>query len=371
MSSARATKIALGFSQRLLKEMYDVSLTDKIVNRDYEGEINGIGSVLNIYNLDRIAEKDYVKGGNGNPDSLYENNSQLTIEKKKMFYWAEYTIDDWISYIKDVHSTVVAQKASERTKNMDAYVFNFYSDVAAGNRIGTDVTGTCSIDVNGNVTASTGTPFTSGMVGRGFQATGHSKAYRVKTYTDSTHVVIENDEDDVDSHYDGGVISASTAFTVEAVTSVAITTSNLLNYVAKLKLKLNIAERLGKTAVPDQDRWLVVPPEFEDIVVQANGIALHIDPVYQELVKAGYIGMLQGFKVFKSNRLVGDNTNGFHCLAGHGNWLTFAEKLLSADIEEEIKGDFGTAYKDLLVYGGKVVDKRRHFATEGYFTFSI
>jgi hypothetical protein len=58
MGSARGTTLAQGFSQRLLKEMYDISLTDKIVNRDYQGEINGVGSKLNILNFDRIAEKD-------------------------------------------------------------------------------------------------------------------------------------------------------------------------------------------------------------------------------------------------------------------------------------------------------------------------
>jgi len=79
--------------------------------------------------------------------------------------------------------------------------------------------------------------------------------------------------------------------------------------------------------------------------------------------------MLQGFKVFRSNRLTGDNTNGWRVLAGHSNWMTFAEKLLTATMEEDLIGDFGTAYKDLFVYGKKVTDARRHFATEGYWTF--
>lgn len=371
MSSARATKLATGFSQRLLKEMYDVSVTDKIVNRDYQGEINGVGSILSIYNVDRISEKDYVKNANGSADSLYENNSILTIEKKKMFYWAEYDIDAWLSYIKDVHSTVVTQKASERTKNMDVYSLGFYGDVAAGNRVGADHTdGTVAIDASGNVTGSSSN-FTAAMVGRGFKAAGHTAWYRVKTYTSATAIVIEDDKDDETSAYTGGVIGAGATYTIEAVTATAITTSNLLSKVAALKLKLNTAERLGRSAVPDGDRFLVVPPEFEDLVVQASGIALHVPDVYQDLVKAGFLGMLQGFKVYKSNHLTGDNTNGFRVLAGHPNWMTFAEKLLNSDIEEDIVGDFGSAYKDLFVYGGKVTDKRRHFASEGYWTFTV
>lgn len=370
MSSLRATKAAEGFSKTLLKEMYEMSLADKIVNRDYEGEINGVGSKLNIYNLDRISEKDYVKNNNGNPDSLYENNSLLEIDKKKMFYWGEYTIDNWISYIKNPHVTVVQQKAEERARNMDLYVFGKYADVAAGNRVGTDeTTGTVTIDTSGNVTGS-GTSFTSAMVGRGFKATGHTKWYRVKTYTSGTAIVIEDDLDDVDSAYTGGVISGAT-FTIEAVTPIQLTTTNLLQKLAAIKLKLNTAERLGKSAVPDTGRFIVLPPEFENIVVNASGIALHVDEVYKDLVKAGYAGRLLGMDIFISNRLTGNNTDGFHAIAGHSNWMTFAEKLLQADIEEEIKGDFGTAYKDLFVYGGKVTDKRRHFASELFCTFNV
>jgi hypothetical protein len=78
---------------------------------------------------------------------------------------------------------------------------------------------------------------------------------------------------------------------------------------------------------------------------------------------------LQGFKVFQSNRLTGNNTDGYHILAGHPNWLTFAETILEAGMEEDLPGDFGTAYKDLFVYGGKVADKRRHFATELFAKF--
>jgi hypothetical protein len=57
--AARATTLAQGFSQKLLKEMYDRNILDAIVNRDYEGEINGVGSKMNILNFDRLSEKTY------------------------------------------------------------------------------------------------------------------------------------------------------------------------------------------------------------------------------------------------------------------------------------------------------------------------
>jgi len=367
--AAYATKVAEGFSQKLLKEMYDRSLTDVVVNRDYEGEINEVGSKLNILNFDRISEKTY-SGSNLSVDSLTENNTQLIIDQYKSFYWKEGTIDKWVFYIKNPNPTVMAQKADERNKNMDEFVFGLYADVWAGNRVGTDyTTGTVTVDVTTGTVTGSGTTFTAAMVGRGFKALGHSTWYRVKTYASGTSIVIEDDFDDIDSAYTGGAIGAGATYTIGAATVLEITTSNLLDEVALLKEKLDLAESYDLSSVPDSDRWLVVPPEFERILVQASGVALHVPAAYEDLVKKGMITMLQGFKVFRSNRLTGNNTDGYRVLAGHGNWCTFAEKLLEVGIEDLI-ANFGKAYKDLFVYGAKVADSRRHFAAEGFWKFA-
>lgn len=369
--AARANTLAQGFSQKLMLEMYDKNLLDQIVNRDYEGEINAVGSKLNILNFDRVSEKTYANSAL-TADSLTENNAQLVIDQYKSFYWKEKTLENWLSYIKNPHPTIVSQVANERNKNMDVFALGYYGDVGAGNRIGTDyTTGTVEVAATTGVVTGSGTTFTSSMVGRGFKATGHTTWYRVKTYTSSTEIVIEDDKDDIDSAYTGGAISAGATYTIEASSAVAVTTSTLLQYVGKLKLKLDQAEDNGYSSVPDTDRWLIVPPEFEYLVTRATGVALHVPEVYQELVKKGFLTELLGFKVFKSNRLTGDNTNGWRVLAGHPGWMTFAEKVLDARIEEDLIGDFGSAYKDLFVYGAKVADARRHFAAEGYFTFTL
>lgn len=369
MASARATTLAQGFSQKLLLEMYDKSLLDTIVNRDYEGEINQIGSKLNILNIARITEKTYT-GANLSVDDIYENNCVLTIDQWKSFYWREKTIDNWQSYIKQPHPTVVAQKAEERNRNMDLFAFAFYPDVGAGGRVGTDsTTGTVTIDNAGNVTQAGGTTFTPAMTGRGFKALGHTKFYRF-TYVSSSTGTIVDDLDDAASAYTGGVIGAGATYTMEAATPVVVTPANLAQEVGLLKIKLDKAEAMGYNSVPDEGRWLLVPPEFEEMVTRSTGVLLHVPDSYQELVKKGMITMLKGFMVFRTNRLSGDNTNGYHILAGHPNWMTFAEKLLEADIEEVLFGNFGSAYKDLFVYGAKVPDARRHFAVELFATFS-
>ncbi len=371
MASARATTVAQGFSNKMLLEMYDKSRVDVIVNRDYEGEINEIGSQLNILNIERVTEKTYT-GANLTADDLYENNAKLTISEYKSFYWKEKTLDNWLSYIKNPKGTVITQTANERNKNMEAYVLGFYGDVGAGNRVGEDyTTGTVTVDATTGLVTGDGTTFAADMVGRGFKAAGHTQWYRVKTYTSTTSIVIEDDLDDITSAYTGGAIGAGATYIIEAADPTSITAANLLQKVAALKLKLDLAEDEGHSSVPEDGRWLIVPPHFEDLVVRATGVALHVPAVYEGLVKRGMLGMLQGFMVFKSNRLTGNNTDGFRVLAGHQNWMTFAEKALEVGMEEDLIGNFGTAYKDLFVYGGKVADKRRHMAAEGFWTFSI
>ncbi len=367
--SAYGTKIAEGFSSKVMQMVYDINLLDKIVNRNYEGEINAVGSKLNILDFSKISEQTYADTAL-TADTLTENNGALTIDQYRSFYWKEKDLAKWLSYIKNPHPYIVSQVANERSKNLDTYALGLYGDIGAGHRVGTsEITGTVTVDVTTGVVTGSGTTFTEAMEGKGFKALGHTTWYRVKDWTSTTSMTIEDDKDDVTSAYTGAAIVAGATFEVEAATVLTITSANLLQKVAALKLKLDLAEKNGYSAVPDTDRFLIVPPEFGPVLVQATGIALHVPAVYEELVKVGMITELQGFKVFQSNRLTGNNTDGYHVIAGHQNWLTFAEKVLTARMEEDLPGDFGTAYKDLFVYGGKVKDIARHQAAEGFWKF--
>lgn len=367
--SAYGTKLAEGFSSKVMQWVYDRSLLDVVVNRDYEGEINGVGSKLNILDFDKLSEKTYADSAL-TADSLTENNAQLVIDQYKSFYWKEKTLARWLSYIKNPHPTIVTQVGNERLKNMDTFAFALYSDVGAGNWNGTDyTTGTVTVAATTGVVTGSGTTFTEAMEGRPFKADGHSTWYRVKDYTSATSITIEDDKDDEDSAYTGGAITAGSTYTIQAATVKTITSATILNNVATLKQTLDLAEKNGFTAVPDTDRYLIAPPEFFTLLTQGTGIALHVDEAYQDLVKRGFMGRLQGFNLYMSNRLSGNNTDGYYVLAGHPQWMTFAEKVLDARMEEDLIGDFGAAYKDLFVYGAKVKDHVRHSATVGFWKF--
>ena len=367
--SAYGTKLAEGFSSKVMQFVYDRNLLDEVVNRNYEGEINAIGSKLNILDFSKLTEKTYADAAM-TADTLSENNGQLIIDQYKAYYWKEKTLAKWLSYIKNPHPYIVTQAGNERSQNMDEFAFALYADVGAGHRIGTSETaGTVTVDVTTGLVTGSSTTFTAGMVGKGFKALGHTTWYRVKTFTSTTSIVIENDLDDVTSAYTGGAIVAGATYEIEAVTKITITAANILNNVAKLRQRLDLAEKNGYSTVPDSDRFLLCPPEFFTVLTQGTGVVLHVDEAYQDLVKKGYMGELQSFKLFKTNRLSGDNTDGYHLLAGHKNWMTFAEKVLDSRMEEDLPGDFGTAYKDLFVYGAKVKDIMRHQAAELFATF--
>src|SRR3990167_5384007 len=159
--ASRGNTIAQAFSNKVMTEVYDKDVLDEVVNRDYEGEINAVGSKINVLNFDRVSEKTY-SGTDLTADSLTENNMALTIDQYKSFYWKEKTLDNWLSYIKNPHPTIVSQVADERSKNMDEFIFGLYPDVGAGNRVGTDETGgTVEVAVTTGVVTGSGTTFTS------------------------------------------------------------------------------------------------------------------------------------------------------------------------------------------------------------------
>lgn len=354
--TARAAKIAEAFSANTLKILYAECPIDELVNRDHVGEI-GEGSVLNILTIGEQDEQDY-NGNNLNPQILTESNAQLIINQKKSMYPIVKDLDNFVSYIKNPKDTVITQILNRRKKNLMKFLLSFWGKVAAGNRIGTDyTTGTVTIDAAGNVTGAGGAAFSSAMVGRGFKATGHSKWYRVKTFTTSTSIAVEIDSDDEVSAYDGGIITAA-AYVIEAVTPVTLTAGNIRQYLGKVKIKFDLAE------VPDEDRKIFVSTEVEDLITQGTNINLSVPAAYDELVKKGYLLEILGMKIFRQINIAGDNTNGYRNLGVQRNWLTFADKQLRARVEEDLAGNFGAAYKDLYVYGAKVADARRKFAVE-------
>jgi hypothetical protein len=355
------TKLAEVFSTKVMVIYYANAVSEDITNTDYEGEVKDKASILNIMTFSKILSHDYT-GANMTVDDLTESSGQLTTDQAKDFYFRVKSYDKFRSYIKNPEGTILSQTALELKKVIDTFVLGFYTKAAAGNRIGTDyTTGTVQVDATTGLVTGAGTTFTAGMVGKGFKAAGHSVWYRVKTFTNTTSIVIEDDKDDVTSAYTGGAIGGGATYTVQANTAVQMTSTTIFDQLNQLNVILTNNE------IPAEDRWVVVPPAVSALIkLNANFNPSGVPEAYGRFSTPpnGSIGgSLAGFKVYESPRVVGDSANGWHIMAGHKSAITFALGLTETGMEDLI-GNFGKAYKSLYVYGAKVVDERRKALTE-------
>lgn len=358
--NAYATKLSEGFSQRLTKYFFQTAVSDKITNNDYEGEIKDQKSKLDIMTFGKIALKNFT-GANMTADDVYESIGELVTDQQKAHYFKIHSLDQFKSWIKNPEGTLLEQVGNTLKETIDAYNLGFYTDVAAGNRVGTDYsTGTVTVDVTTGAVTGSGTTFTAAMVGRGFKATGHTAWYRVKSFASTTSIVIEDDSDDLTSAYTGGAIAGGTAYVIEAPTSIQMTKTTAYGQIVSLKTKLD------KAKIPASDRWLVMPADLSNLLLQAGEVTPAVDSAYEEVIKRGLVGTISGFQLYSNEQVSGDGTNGYHVLAGHRSAITFAMGMTESGIED-LNGNFGKAYKGLNVYGGKVVDERRKALAEGYF----
>ncbi len=355
-----STNVGEKFAQKVVKKFYETAVAPMITNDDYEGEIKGGGADrLSVLSYDTGELENYT-GADLNAEIPTESEATLIVDQKKAFYFKILSWDKFKSYGEDPKNDCYDNKTEKLKKAIDAFVLGLYGDVAAGNRIGTDyTTGTVTVDVTTGAVTGSGTTFAAGMVGKPFKAAGHTKWYRVKSYASATSIVLEDDLDDVTSAYTGGAISAGATYTVQANTSVQVTSSTIYGKICDLRTLLNKAE------VPDTDRWIVVNSDIAGLLDKCAEL-IHATQSGDEVIKNGFMGTLAGFKVYRNEQVSGDATNGWHIMAGHKSGITFAHAFVESKIEDDIKGNFGSAYKGLNCYGGKVVDRRRTALAELY-----
>ena len=346
------------FAKNVLEVMFERSVAAEITNSDYEGEIKGGGADrVNVLTFASLGLKSYT-GAAMTADTPSESEAQLVVDQKKAYYFKIESYAKFTSYVNNPESSLIQNAGKVLAETIDAYVLGFYGDVAAGNRVGTSyTTGTVTVDVTTGVVTGSGTTFTSAMVGRGFKANGHSVWYRVKTYSSSTSIVIEDDKDDVTSAYTGGAISAGATYEIEAATKLQVAKTTIYGYI------LSLGEKLNQNKVPKTDRWLVVPAKIGTLLRQATELIPAVATAYEDVVKRGLIGMIGGFQVYENEQVTGNNTDGYRVLAGHKSFITMAVAFTESGIEDLI-GAFGKAYKGLTVYGAKVADERRKCGAE-------
>jgi len=358
------SKFGIKFANKSIKKYWEEAVTPKITNNWYEGQItNGKADRLRVKTItESQGLQTYTPGTALTLGSLTDVNADLLPNQRKGFYFEIDDVNKFESYVDDEKENILDQKYHELIEAIDKYVLGLYGDVAAGNRVGVDTTGSATVAATTGVITSTIT-FTTAMIGRGVRF-GGTAWFRIVSHDGTTGTAVD-DKDDVTAAYTGGVFDGvvQPSIDLEASSAVQVTSSNIYAKICDLKEKLDAAK------APRTNRWLVVNSAIANLLVQSTQLIPAVAVAYEEVVRNGRIGRVAGFDVFQSEQIEGTgntSSDGYHILAGHISWCTFATAFVASTIEEDLTGEFGKAYKGLTCYGAKIIDERRKMGAELY-----
>lgn len=128
------------FSSKVLAKMYQNSVLNGVVNRDYEGEIKKPGDRVNILSFLNTGElQDYVVGTDMAVQQLVDAEDQLIVEKRKAYNISLDRLEDLFTYANDIPDALITEQSKVLERTVDAYVLEkFGTDTKAGNWIGTN-----------------------------------------------------------------------------------------------------------------------------------------------------------------------------------------------------------------------------------------
>jgi hypothetical protein len=385
MASFGTNVTAIKYMANALQGVARKSMVAKVTNQDFYtpgGEDPKSSKVIRsknqkfaITSLHSNGWSSY-SGSNLSFATVKESVSTLTINVYRALQDSIPSLAMFTSSVNDPQSTIMQSATDKLVTMLDKALFALYSKAGSGNWVGTSyVTGTVAIDASGNVTG-TGTTFAAAMAGRPFKAAGHTKWYRVKTYTSATAIVVEDDLDDETSTYTGGVISAGAAYEIQAATKLAITKSNIAQYISTFAQMLDESHGDNdELVVPREGRFLILPAIAETPLRTASEFNRDIEMVYKDNVKEGVVARAYGLDIFfaPTSWFTGDNTNGYYCIGGHTSWITvgygFIEPITLIPSAQN-QTNFGDLIKGLFGWGFKVADDRRIAGGVFYATFA-
>ena len=380
------TVTGIQYMQNVLKLVFRKSFMTKVTNRDFftPGDddpktTKSIRSKNQKFTISTLLSNGWssYSGSDLSFADAQEIVSTLTIDTFKALQDKIMSLGMFKSSVADPRSAVIESAGGKLKAMLDKAVLGFYTDAGSGNWLGTSyTTGTVTVTVTTGAVVGVGTTFAASMVGKPFKAAGHSKWYRVKTYTDATNIVIENDSDDEASAYDGGAISGGSAYEIQANTKVAITKSNIAAQLAMASQLLDEAHGANdELQVPAEDRFIILPAVAKSPLLTASEFNRDIERVYGDTVERGMVARAYGFDIYiaPSSWFTGDNTNGYNCLFGHKSFLTagfgFIEPVSIIDAKDN-QTNFGDKIKGLFGFGFKVADIRRMCGGNLYANFS-
>lgn len=131
-----------------------------------------------------------------------------------------------------------------------------------------------------------------------------------------------------------------------------ITASNILENI------LEIAKDLDELNIPEEGRFIVLPPSMISLLKQSELRQAYLTGDGTSPLRNGQVGQVDRFTVYQSNLLYtpasGTDATYTHVLAGHPKAITFASQFTNTETVR-LESTFGDGVRGLKVYGRKVV----------------
>ena len=152
---------------------------------------------------------------------------------------------------------------------------------------------------------------------------------------------------DVADQYVAGLYTG--AASANQIGTVAVT-SAALAYTQLRKL----ATKLDEANVPQEGRWVVVPPWFYGLLLEDDRFVRVDASGTSQGLRNGIVGMALGFDVLKSNNAPFVTGDDYAVIAGHPSAISYAEQIVKVETYRP-QDSFSDAIKGLHVYGAKLV----------------
>ena len=120
----------------------------------------------------------------------------------------------------------------------------------------------------------------------------------------------------------------------------------------ELVVKMKVA--LDKANVPSQGRYLLMPPDFEGMMLLDQRFAGGMGTRNEERLVNGLVARAAGFDIYISNNVKNTEGEKYKVCASTADQATYANQILNTEAYRREKG-FDDGVKGLHVYGAKVL----------------
>lgn len=300
------------FSKNVLIRFRRESVVEGITNNDYFGEISAYGDSVRIIKEPTVTIGNYSRGQQLTSTAFQDDELTLVLDQAHQFQFEVNDIEDKLAH---VNWEQLASSAATYNMKMayDLNVLKYFED-----QMGEILLANKDKSDNTHIY--------------------HGLFVRVGNGTVTTNMAADTTVSDIVTEL------KTDSYTVSNVTTGA-TFINPLNLLAKMALYLD------KNDVPEEGRFLVVSPEFIELLSDVDSKLINID--YRggtTSLKNGLVAEdIRGFKVYKTNNA----TSGF-LLGGHKSAVATANSIVNTEKFRSVS-TFADVVRGLHVFGRALV----------------